>query len=146
MSSIVLGANMTKAADPIVANILAKGVWGGDVKVMIDTYEASGLTSGSTLKIGQLPQGAKVIAILVVHDALGSSVTLAAGNNGSGQSAIYAAAASASSATTVPKVYMLVDKLGYVVGTLSGDDIQTLTVGGASATGTINTAILYTVA
>lgn len=142
----VNGANYTKALDPTAANILGKGLWGGEVKVMIDTYEAASLVSGSVIRIGKLPQGAKVLAVLLLNDALGSGVTLAVGNGGSGQSAIFRAAASASSATTVPAVCQLIDKLGYVVGTLSGDDVVTLTTGGATANGTINTAILYTLA
>jgi len=139
--------NYTKQADPSPANILGKGLYGGIVKAQVDDYTFAAIVSGSVVRVAKLPVGAKVLAVLLAHAALGTSVTLALGNAGSGQGAIFRAAAAADAASSVLAVCGGITASGipYVVGTLSGDDIVTVTVGGATATGKMQVITLYTV-
>lgn len=131
-ASVVNGVNYTKMIDPSSANILAPGTAHGRVRVMHDTYTMTAITTGSTIKMGKLPQGAKVICALLSWGTGATSFTLAVGNGGSGQSAIFSAAAAAATASVNPRVCMLSGASFYVVGTLSGDDVMTLTTGGAT--------------
>jgi hypothetical protein len=141
----VSGVNYAKAVDPSGDNILGPGLWGARVRVQFDSYTLASVASGSTIRVAKLPAGARVLAVLLNNAALGTGVTLAVGNGGSGQSAIFAAAAAAHAATTAPKVCQLTAASAYVVGTLTGDDVVTVTTGGATASGAISTAVLYTV-
>jgi hypothetical protein len=143
----VNGTNYAKAADPTPANILGKGLFPGNVKVMVDDYTFASASSGEVVRVAKLPAGAKVLFVLLANAALGSGVTLAVGNGGSGKGAIFAAAAAANAATTVPKVYGGITASGipYVVGTLAGDDVVTVTTGGATASGKIQVMTFYTV-
>ena len=131
-ASTVNGVNYAKMIDPSSANILAPGTAHGRIRVMHDTYTMTAITSGSTIKMGKLPKGAKVLAVCVQHGTGATSFTLAVGNGGSGQSAIFGAATASVTATTVPRVHMLVANSFYEVGTLSGDDVITLLTGGAT--------------
>lgn len=142
------GDNYAKAIDPSAANILGPGIWGGRVRVQHDSYTINAKASGTVLRMGKLPAGARVLAVLLNNDALGSAVTLAVGNEGSGQGAIFSAAASAASASDNPRVCMLSGAVAYTVGTLSGDDVITVTTGGAttaSADRVISVDTLYVV-
>lgn len=143
----VNGTNYAKAADPSPANIIGKGLFPGKLKVQLDDYTFAGASSGEVVRVAKLPVGAKVVAVLLANAALGSGVTLAVGNGGSGKGAIFRAAAAASSASSVWAVCggIVASVIPYVVGTLSGDDVVTVTTGGATATGKINVATIYTV-
>ena len=78
-------------------DIVDPGVLGGKVRVLIDTYEAASLASGSSILVGKILQaGARIIDILLGFDALGASSTLAVGDQAS--SARYLDAADSSSA------------------------------------------------
>ena len=79
--SIVLGVNATLAATPTPANRLKPGEFDGRVKTFQDTYEASTLAIGSTIKMGpKLPKGAIVLDVELMADALGATHTLAVGD------------------------------------------------------------------
>jgi hypothetical protein len=95
--------------------------------------------------MGKLPAGARVLGTILQNAALGSSVTLAVGNGGSGQGAIFAAAAAASAASSSVKFNNLVANTAYTVGTLAGDDVMTVTTGGATGSGQITLITLYVV-
>lgn len=141
----VNGTNYAKAINPSGDNIIGPGLWGARVRVQADSYTLASTASGTVIRVAKLPKGAKVIAVLLNNEALGTSVTLAVGNGGSGQSAIFAAAAAAHAATSAPKVCQLTAASAYEVGTLAGDDVVTVTTGGATGSGAISTAVLYTV-
>ena len=131
-ASTVNGTNYAKMIDPSSANILAPGTSNGRLRVMHDTYTMTAITAGSTIKMGKLPKGAKVVAVCVQHGTGATGFTLAVGNGGSGQSAIFGAATASVTATTVPRVHNLVAASFYEVGTLAGDDVITLLTGGAT--------------
>lgn len=115
---------------------------GGAVYQMSDTYEAAGLASGSDITIGKaLPKGAVVTDFHIQHDALGSGVTLALGV--AGATTRYMAA---SAAATAGHLDSRTDGAigGFAVELTAETDII-ITTGGASATGTIEARIYYTV-
>ncbi len=138
----VNGVNNTKAADPKAANILNPGVLGGKKRVMVDTYTASALASGSTIAVGKsLPVGAIVTGVKLGFAALGASSTLSVGDAGSATRYL-AAASSATAGTRLGPD--LVTGLGYVVTGTSDTDIL-ITTGGASITGAVAIEIEYVV-
>ena len=76
----VKGTNFTNiTADPVVK--IDSGEWSGKMRVQYDTYEASSLASGSDISVARLPKGAKVYDVVIIHDALGSGVTLKVGDD-----------------------------------------------------------------
>ena len=141
----VNGTNYAKAVDPSADNILGPGIWGGRVRAQYDTYTLASTPSGTVIRMGKLPAGARVLGTILQNAALGTSVTLAVGNGGSGQGAIFAAAAAASAASSSVKFNNLVANTAYTVGTLAGDDVMTVTTGGATGSGQITLITLYVV-
>jgi hypothetical protein len=135
-----LGVNYTKSADPTAANILTPGSVGGKVHVLTDTYEASTLAENSTIKMGApLPGGAIVLGIILLWDALGTSTTLAVGDQASAARYITAAASTSAGRS------VLLDIDGALHSVTTGtDDIITITLGGAAGTGTIKIVVFYT--
>ena len=110
--------------------------WHGRVRCQYDTYEASSLSAGSTIKMGTLPKDARVVDMYLHHDAMGSSVTLAVGDAGDPDRYITAAAASSAGSSRLVRI----DGLGFVQA--AETDIVVLTAG-AAATGTIKLATFY---
>jgi len=81
MAVQVKGVNFTKADNPVSANVLPMGEWGGKVRVQMDTYVCDATeTAGSTIAMGKLPVGARFLEAILYHGALGTSVTLALGD------------------------------------------------------------------
>lgn len=117
----------------------------GNLRVQSDIYEASGLTAGSTIAIAYLPNGAKVKEIIVDHDALGGSSTLACGDVDT--AARYFAASSTSSAGTLRLSAIGGRNFQVVTEDASGDDTRRilLTTAGATINGTIKTTVVYAV-
>jgi hypothetical protein len=144
MTTYVSGTNYAKAIAPDATNKIGPGTWGGRVRVMHDTYTTASTASGVVIRMGKLPAGAKVIGVCLQFAALGSGVTLAVGNGGSGQGAIFSAATTATTAST-GTFKNLIGASAYTVGTLSGDDVMTVTTGGATATGAISLDTFYVV-
>lgn len=139
--STVLGVNATKAADPSPDNLLTHGALGGNVKVMIDQYEAASLAANDLIQIGKaLPTGARIVGISVIHDALGSGVTFDVGDADTVDRYIDGADGNTVSLKQINEA----DGLGYVIGTNTSDEVVYLKVLGAAATGTINVVIFYT--
>ena len=138
--SAVYGANRTKYLDPTTTNTLSRGLFGGKLRVAVDSYEASTLTNGSTIAVGQtLAIGDKVVAVLLSCDALGTSTTLSIGDAGSATR--YQAAVSTQSAVA-GSIAIPADGMGYTV-TGTDDTIILLTLGGGNATGTVKVTVLY---
>jgi len=140
----VKGVNRTKADDPKPENILSPGTLGGNVKVMIDQYEASSLSSGDVIKLGRkLPKGAKVVEVIMAYDALGGSTTMKVGDAEVTDRYITAVSTASAGFTRMNAV----DGLGYVTDESESATLDTelqATLGGASATGTINFVVMYT--
>lgn len=140
--SAVKGVNKTLVDAGGVAKI-AQGNTDARVKVMFDTYEASALATSSTISMGStLPTGAVIIGMKLAYDAL-STVTLSVGDSADADRYIddFDSANTAGNTDAI-----LVDGLGYVVGTASGDNqILITTTGVSAATGTIKLAVFYTV-
>lgn len=68
-------------------------VAGARDRVFIGTLAMASQTSGSAIAVARLPIGAAPTSIEVITDTSTSTATLAFGNSGSGNSAIYGAAA-----------------------------------------------------
>ena len=140
--SALYGVNYTKYnTGPTEANIVARGVNGGTVKCLLDTYEASSTTAEDTVAIGKpLKAGDIVVGFSISSDALGGSTVLSLGD--SDTEARYLADESSTGALSGLNS-TLVGGMNYVIGTNSGDTTILLTLGDATATGTIEVAILY---
>jgi len=81
MAVQVKGVNFTKQDNPVSTNIIAMGIWGGKLRVQIDTYVTDTTeTVGSTIKMGKLPVGATFIEAILFHGALGATVTFDLGD------------------------------------------------------------------
>lgn len=141
--SDVLAVNKTKFdALDTGDNYIGSGEFQTDVRCIKDSYEAAALAIGSTIKIADLPlEGAKIVDIVVYHDALGASSTIEVGDSTS--SARYASAADTSAAGRFNLDEP--DGFNYKTGTVAGDNVILLTSAGGTLTGTIKVLILYTV-
>lgn len=130
------GVNYTLFA---AGTILDPGNWGSRVQMMYDTYEASSLGTGSTIKMGVLPAGARILPqSMVMTDALGTGVTLAVGDGTTATK--FMAATSFASAGSVG--FTAIDNLGV---RLAADTNIVITTGGGAATGTIKLFLLYVI-
>lgn len=116
---------------------------GGAIRVFSDTFEATALAAGQTIGVAKLPAGARVKEIVVDHDALGASSTLACGDAGDPDR--YITAGSSSSAGT--KQLGTVGGRNFAVANDDGGGNDTtevrLLVGGASITGTIKSTVYW---
>ena len=140
---------------------------GGRMRVMYDTYEADGNTStnntganGTIVVVGTLPKGARIWNIMLQADALGSSVTLSAGygahtnsDTDASVSVDLVAFIAATAMNTVKKVLhsswgiqtaTSIDNTGFECVDKNGTDIV-VDIDAAHATGTIKSAIFYTI-
>jgi len=89
----VKGVNYTKQENPVSANILDSGVWGGKVRVQYDEYTANALANGSDISVAKLPKGAIFLQAIIIHEDLGTSVTLQMGDSGDDDRYLAASAA-----------------------------------------------------
>jgi hypothetical protein len=138
--SSVKGSNFTNiTADPVVKT--SSQYAHGKLRIQYDSYEASSLANPSDISVARLPAGAVVYDIIIHHDALGTSVTLAVGDSGSATRYIGATAAA-----TAGKIVMSedgsIDGFGYE-NTAETDVL--ITIGGGAATGTIKVTVVYAV-
>jgi hypothetical protein len=113
--------------------------WGGALRVQHDTYEASALSSGSTITVARLPKGAIVHGFHIQHDALGSGVTLALGVAGATTRYMGATAA----ATAGHLGHETDGAIGGIGVALTEETDIVITTGGAAATGTIECQVFY---
>jgi hypothetical protein len=138
----VVGANRTLIVAGGVQKILG-GLVDGRVKVCFDTIASSStLDVGSTVKLGALPAGANVLAIILSATTAQSSLTFSLGDGASATR--YLAAGNTGLQTAL--VPVVAAGAGYVVGTATNDNYLLLTTAGAAGTtGSISCAILYSV-
>jgi len=145
----VKSANITNL-DSVPVVLSSSEEVGGKLRVFYDKYTASSLASGSDITVARIPANATIHDVIIKTGALGSGVTLKAGDSGdddrylsvvgtwnvAGQSQSMSSGSSTGAATTA------VTGLGY--RTTASTDIL-VTTGGASATGDIYTWVYYTV-
>ena len=118
---------------------LDQGVIKSTLHVASTSYEANATASGSVINLFKLPNNVVIQDIKLYFDALGTSVTLDVGDALDPDryiDGVVAATAGTSNALTI-------DGQGYRTGTNEGDDLITLTIGGAAATGTIKAVCYY---
>ena len=124
----------------------------GRLRVAYATYEAS--AEQATIEMFNLPNGARIVAGYLGHDALGSSTTLSVGfaayTSSAGASvsadvdAYKAAAASTSDAVTAFPSTMAKLAMSEVDANQDGLPV-TVTLAGANGTGTISCEMFYVV-
>lgn len=139
--AIVYGANATKGLTADTITMIPRGMQGGAVNVVYDSYECSSTAATTQIYMGsELPDGAVILMHQLTFDDLGTSVTIDIGtayNDDEFASAINVASAAGSSTV------MLVDGAGYVVGTAATDNQLMLTINTAAATGTVKLVTFY---
>jgi len=121
-------------------NAIANGLVNVRPEVWTDTYEAVALASASTIDMAKLPVDAKIQNVELYFDALGSSVTLQVGDSNDDNR--YIASGDASSAGKLSSA--LIDGIGYVIGTNTGDTVVQVLTGGTSFSGTVKLIVTFT--
>ena len=126
----------------------------GRVRVAFAEYEASSLASGDVVQMFNLPNGARIISGRLAHDALNSSTTLSVGyaahTNAAGtavslSAAAYKAAGSSASATAANVANTIALGENSIVDANKDGLPVSVTLGGASADGTIQLTMMYVV-
>ena len=126
----------------------------GRVRVAFAEYEASSLASGDVIQMFNLPNGARIISGRLAHDALNSSTTLSVGyaahTNAAGtavslSAAAYKAAGSSASATAANVANTIALGENSIVDANKDGLPVSVTLGGASADGTIQLTMMYVV-
>ena len=136
----VKGTNFTNiTADPVVK--VDSGMWSGKLRVQYDSFEASSLASGSDISVARLPKGAMVWDVVIMHDALGSGVTLKVGDSADDDR--YVAATAAANAGVISMHNDgAIDGFGFEQ---TAETDVLITTGGGTANGTIKIKIVYAV-
>ena len=121
---------------------LSQGVADATLHVVTTTYEASAAAANTVINLFKLPKDVVIQNFVVAFDDLGTGVTLDIGDAGDADRYVDGldVATAAGSAAGI-----LVDGLGYVIGTdtTNDDTVITAKVLGAAATGTIKVACYY---
>jgi hypothetical protein len=112
------------------------------MRVAFDTYEASSLVAGSDITVARLPKGATVYDVVIIHDALGASSTLKVGDASDDDRYITATASTAANGKIIMSEDGVIGGFGYE-NTAQTDVI--ITTAGATISGTIKSAVYYTV-
>lgn len=152
--SAVYGVNATKLLTPSADSIIDQSTLHSEVKMMYDSYEASALATASTIAMcDKLPVGARVIAIALMNDDLGSTVTCDVGDADDADR--YLDGVSLTNANDVNSTFYAptrlseIDGFGYRVlgtGAISGGDDQQLIITTAGIlTGTLKMIVLYAI-
>jgi hypothetical protein len=127
---------------------------GGRIRVAHGTYEAASLAADSVIEMFVLPDGARLLEGSLAHDAMGSTTTLsvgyaahtnAAGTAVSAAAAAYKAAAASTSAQKVDILATLALGSGTEVDANEDGVPVTVTLAGATGTGTVELTIKYVV-
>ena len=127
---------------------------GGRIRVAHGTYEAASLAADSVIEMFILPDGARLLEGSLAHDAMGSTTTLsvgyaahtnAAGTAVSAAAAAYKAAAASTGAQKVDILATLALGSGTEVDANEDGVPVTVTLAGATGTGTVELTIKYVV-
>lgn len=108
----------------------------GNLACVVASYTASALASGSPIYMIRIPAGARLVDGYWSTQGLGASVTVSMGD---GTSATRFTAATAASSATLKRI----DVAGSLPVLYTADNSIILTIGGASATGTVYVTIFY---
>jgi len=142
----VKGVNKTKIDAGGLANKFERGYVDGRVKTFFDVYEFAGEALGTIVEVGpELPEGAKILEVVLSTDDLGNNVTLAVGDLEDPDR--YISATDHGGGTVLTTRLNKPDGLGYEIDmtTASTPDNQiTVTTAAAAATGTMNIEVKYT--
>lgn len=133
--SAVDGVNRAKY---VAGTVAQKGTLNAQVLSITESYTCSSLADASTIEIGApLPNGAKVLAIMIKHPAFATGRTVKIGTNANDDEFAGATSVAAAGTITVPCG-------NYVVGTTSGDNQLLLTTAGIFDSATpIQVSALY---
>lgn len=137
------GVNYTKYnTGPTQDNIVGRGVNGGNVKCLIDTYETAATSAADVVYMAKpLIAGDIVIGFFLSSDNVGATGTVDIGTLYNDDE--FASAIDVSGQVVNGNTSILVDGMGYVIGTSTNDEIITLTLNTAAMTGTIKLVLLY---
>lgn len=121
---------------------LSQGVADATLHCVVATYEASAAAANTVINLFKLPKGVVIQNFVVSHDDLGTGVTLDIGDEGDIDRYVDGMSVSTSAGSTLG---ILVDGLGYVIGTdaTNDDTLVTAKILGAAATGTLKVACYY---
>ena len=126
----------------------------GRVRVAFAEYEAASLAINDVIQMFNLPNGARIVSGRLAHDALNSSTTLSVGyaahTNAAGtavslSAAAYKAAGSSASATAANVANTIALGENSIVDANKDGLPVSVTLGGASADGTIQLTMMYVV-
>ena len=141
----VKGVNRTILDATDWDHTLKPGKMGGHVSCLVDTYEASALPSADAIEMGgDLPVGAQVLGGILYYDALGASVTLKGGDVETTGRYLAATAASTAGASLLNVADGAEFEVTEVPTATTPHSQVLITIGGASATGTIKLVLFYT--
>lgn len=118
---------------------LDQGVQSATLHIATTTFEAAATAANSVVNLFKLPDNVVIQDIKLYFDALGSGVTADVGDAADTDRYIDGA----NVATAGTNNALTINGLGYRIGTNAGDDVITLTVLGAAATGTIKAVCVY---
>lgn len=143
----VQGVNYAATYGTTPVGKVASNLWGGRLRVLHDTYEASAAAAGTDVLLGKLKEGAVIHGWSVVSDDLGTSVTFQLATRDEDSAAtetVFSAAldvATAASANHGP-LAADIDRAPITVD----EDVEVIgKIAGGTATGTIKVWIYYSV-
>ena len=119
--------------------VLDQGVQSATLHVASTTFEAASTAANSVVNLFKLPDNVVIQGIKLQFDALGAGVTVDVGDALDADRYIDGANVAAAGTNNA----LTIDGLGYRIGTNEGDDVVTLTILGAAATGTIKAVCYY---
>lgn len=134
--SAVYGDNYTKALAGVMHN-LCGAEYGGKVRAILETYEASALDSGSSIAVGKPPKGWKYLGGWVIGDDLSSAGTLALGISGATTKFMAATVFTTAGQQTAA---FAIDSIGYE---FDGSTPIIVTTGVEAITGTVKVILLF---
>lgn len=132
----------TYAAQAAGKVTLSQGVADASLHCVTTTYEASAAAANTVINLFKLQKDAVVQNFVVAHDDLGTGVTIDIGDAGDVDRYVDGLNVSTAAGSTTG---VLVDGLGYVIGTDTehDDTVITAKVLGAAATGTLKVTCYY---
>lgn len=118
---------------------LDQGVVKSTLHVATTTFEADATAANSVINLFKLPDNVVIQDVKLYFDALGAGVTVDVGDALDADRYIDGANVAAAGTNNA----LTINGQGYRIGTADGDDVITLTVLGAAATGTIKAVCIY---
>uniref|UniRef100_A0A6H1ZDN4 Uncharacterized protein n=1 Tax=viral metagenome TaxID=1070528 RepID=A0A6H1ZDN4_9ZZZZ len=113
---------------------IERGLRMGEVVHIYDYYECAAAASGTVIYLGPIPLGYRLLpASYIYHDDLEPSVTIKVGDGLDDDRYLEATSAAAAAIVQIPSIANI-NKVPYA---LASQQPLTITIGGASATGTI---------